>query len=166
MIRAAVEEAVAPLRDRVDGLEQTMLEAIVRASNPTRTSAPPRPSSRPAASQPPPLPPAAQAATGAPRAATSTPPQPKTAPAHTLDAEDAEEELTLPPPTAEQLTTPPAVQAFVVPAPVTPAPEAKDAAWEQMVRSSEQRRRMVMAVVAGVFVLGLGAFFGLLAACS
>jgi hypothetical protein len=162
MVRAAVEEAVAPLRDRVDGLEQTMLEAIVRVTSPTRASVPPRPSSKPTASQPPPLPPAAHAI---PRPAASTPPQPKTAPAETLDAEDAEE-LTVPPPTAEQLSTPPAVQAFVVPAPVTPAPEARDAAWEQMVRSSEQRRRMVMAAIAGVVVLGLGAFFGLLAACS
>jgi hypothetical protein len=41
MVRAEVEEALAPLRDRLDELERTMLETIVRLASPTSTASPP-----------------------------------------------------------------------------------------------------------------------------
>jgi hypothetical protein len=41
VLRSEVEEAVAPLRERLDELEQTMLKAIVRLSSPPSTDSPP-----------------------------------------------------------------------------------------------------------------------------
>jgi hypothetical protein len=66
MLRAAIEEAVTPLRDRLDELEKTMLETIVRLSASSATTSVPLPpplnrrrpveAARPARSVPPPLP--------------------------------------------------------------------------------------------------------------
>jgi hypothetical protein len=140
LVRAAVDEAVAPLRDRLDELERTMLETILRLSG---SAAAPRAPSRvetpvkaPARTTPPPLP--AQPASAA-----------------------------LPPVEASTSITAPAVQAFAAPEPTTvPAPAPNDAGWEYAVGAGERRRRQVLAVLAGVIVLGAGTLFAMLASCS
>jgi hypothetical protein len=45
MVRAEVEEALAPLRDRLDELERSMLETIVRVASHSPASATPSPPS-------------------------------------------------------------------------------------------------------------------------